>query len=259
MQAADWTNQLTAVYTFENETDVGACTSEAALSMLPMGDVASVTTPEPPQGERVLSISSATSFLNVSSDAFAGSQAGLTYGGWFNINSAVSQNVDLMGFADGLEQGWDMTRGNGARVAKCHAYAASGVSDVDSTGDPFDKGSWHHFVCRVNRITPAVVEVLGRGIPLASDDLDAFDEGSGAFRVGDVLNRSAESFRGEADEVFFSAQPLSDASILRIWACGIDGSLCRCEPEMPEEYEYCGRLLMQCGELPDCDGPPETL
>jgi hypothetical protein len=48
---------------------------------------------------------------------------------------------------------------------------------------------------------------------------------------------------------------LEDASIRRIRACGIDGTLCTCAPDALPQYLDCGRAQPDCSGLPPCNGP----
>ena len=64
------------------------------------------------------------------------------------------------------------------------------------------------------------------------------------------------AFVGNVDEVFFATTALSDAAIARIYACGIDGSRCRCNSS---SYATCGfATAAACSNLPSCNSttPP---
>jgi hypothetical protein len=81
----------------------------------------------------------------------------------------------------------------------------------------------------------------------------------------DVLNAAREfevpsfdngyRYKGKMDEVFFIKQALSDAAIARIWACGVNGSRCRCLLDDASAYADCGRAAPDCDALPPCDAP----
>jgi hypothetical protein len=60
---------------------------------------------------------------------------------------------------------------------------------------------------------------------------------------------SSCAFIGNMDEVFFTPSALADYDINRIYACGIDGSRCRCSSS---SYLNCGYAHPLCSNLPLC-------
>ena len=57
----------------------------------------------------------------------------------------------------------------------------------------------------------------------------------------------ADRFAGAADECFIARFALQDAEVCRLCACGIDGSLCKCDPANPTQYLDRGRLDVNGG------------
>jgi hypothetical protein len=122
--------------------------------------------------------------------------------------------------------------------------------------DPVVPGNWIHLVCRYN--APAnelTIFIAGAQRARKVDTTHTARSGPGPFMLG--CNEPGYcAFQGNMDEVFWSTSALSDAAINRIYACGIDGSRCRCSGSA---YATCGfASVTSCGNLPSCNSttPP---
>ena len=86
----------------------------------------------------------------------------------------------------------------------------------------------------------------------------AIASGQYGDRAGDQFAVGSDSpsyrFDGVIDELFVSDNTdLTPLLIRKIWACGADGSLCRCLADETSSYLNCGRAEPDgCGELPEC-------
>jgi hypothetical protein len=109
-----------------------------------------------------------------------------------------------------------------------------------------------HLVCRYNANTNELSILVG-GIKRAYvvDTMHQVSSGPGPFMIG--CNEPGYcALQGNADEVFFEASALTDADVLRIYSCGIDGSRCRCNST--GGYSSCGFIGQgNCSLLPSCN------
>ena len=72
------------------------------------------------------------------------------------------------------------------------------------------------------------------------------------FLIVDGLFDPAE-LQPVMDELFFTDRALTNAQIMRIYACGVDGARCTCQAGNPAAYASCGLLQSTCGALPPCN------
>jgi hypothetical protein len=116
--------------------------------------------------------------------------------------------------------------------------------------DPVVPGNWIHLVCRYNAAANEL-SIFVAGAPRARkvDTTHTVKSGPGPVLLG--CNEPGYcAFQGNMDEVFWTTSALSDAAINRIYACGIDGSRCRCNGTT---YSACGFASnTSCGNLPAC-------
>jgi hypothetical protein len=204
-----------------------------------------------------------------------------TTGGWFHITASTNQqwlmhdegptNFLQGGFFFYVDQEVGKLSQNTA-FALCRVGVASNAdpalnnlkevstqedSLVGDVGfDPVVSGNWIHLVCRYN--APAnelTIFVAGAQRARKVDTTHTVKSGPGPFMLG--CNEPGYcAFQGNMDEVFWTTSALGDAAINRIYACGIDGSRCRCNGSA---YAACGfASLTSCGNLPACNSttPP---
>jgi hypothetical protein len=115
--------------------------------------------------------------------------------------------------------------------------------------DPVVGNSWIHLVCRYNAQNGELTIFAGgvaRGRNV--DTVHGMKTGPGPFMLGCNENGYC-AFIGDMDEVFFTPSALADYDVNRIYACGIDGSRCRCSSS---SYYYCGFANPLCSNLPLC-------
>jgi len=195
-----------------------------------------------------------------------------TTGGWFRItNSSDQQWLIHTEGATSFEQGgfYFYVDQNPGKLSNRTAYAYCRVGVKESTGnykeiatdntsgigdlgfDPVVGNSWVHLTCRYNAATSELSILVG-GVTQASqiDVTHQVASGPGPFRIG--CNETwGCSLTGNVDEVFFATSALSDVDVHRIYACGIDGSRCRCNGT---SYVNCGLLQSaSCPMLPGCN------
>ena len=205
-----------------------------------------------------------------------------TTGGWFHITATANQqwlihdegpgNFDKGGFIFYVDQ--QMGRlSNATAFAYCRVGvsldannpALSNYKEVETpeTGligdigfDPAVSGNWVHLVCRYNAAANELsIFVGGARRAAVIDAAHSVKSGPGPFMLG--CNEPGYcAFAGNMDEVFFATTALSNAAIGRIYACGIDGSRCRCNSS---SYATCGfATAAACSSLPACNSttPP---
>ena len=176
-----------------------------------------------------------------------------TFGAW--LRAAINDGGDnVIGKWNALE-GYVMARDGDALSASCLAgdglaVASAGVEDVW----PLD--AWVYVVCRATTTSVNVFahrEVQDVVAIRDADDVGAVITFSQAdFEVGTV--GANPQFEGLIDDLFFVNRPIDDDSIERIWACGIDGSGCRCDATGANGYQHCGRADPGlCSALTPCD------
>jgi hypothetical protein len=253
--AADWTTAFDAVYTFEDEAELGANASRMGPDLL-VGADANAGGPEVPQGMSALVLGGGDGL--VSGDAFFDTVGPLTYGGWFLLDKDddAAPEIPISRFAamNGTTAGWRLVRGGSLRPS-CVVGNGNLTADMASSGAdrPMEVETWVHIVCL-----------------MGTDDVSLYFDGeheettsltgTATSASGATLDipSPAAPFVGQMDEVFFVRRQLSAAGIARIYACGIDGAKCRCDPEGGSSYVYCGRA-MSCAALEamvPCDAAP---
>jgi hypothetical protein len=190
-----------------------------------------------------------------------------TTGGWFRITNTTDQQwlIHTEGPTT-FEQGgfyFYVNQAAGKLSSRtASAYCRLGVKEstgnykeVSADGtvgfDPVAGNNWVHLTCRYNATTNELSILVG-GVTQASniDVTHQVASGPGPFMIG--CNESwGCSLTGNADEVFFATSALSDVDVHRIYACGIDGSRCRCNGAA---YTNCGFLQSaSCPMLPACN------
>jgi hypothetical protein len=244
--AADWSNAMLAVYDFEDPSALGSDRSghdnHLTAQMVPVPYDS-----EPPQGAHAVSVDSPNGigFISTSTDFHSPSGTTFTIGGWFHTEFIYTQPVGRA--SDAPDLGYSIGRGD---TSSAFCFVGDGAWSNVVGLDVWPDFTWTHVVCRYDFTTKystgfANGEVFGSGLQM--DVLNAARE----LEVPSFDN--GYRYQGEMDEVFFVKQPLSDAAIARIWACGIDGTRCRCRLDDPATYTDCGRASPTCDALPPCD------
>jgi hypothetical protein len=198
-----------------------------------------------------------------------------TTGGWFHITATTNQQwlihdegpTDFQqgGFFFYVDQQVGKLASNTA-FALCRVGVASNADPLlnnlkevstqedslvgDVGFDPVVPGNWVHLVCRYNaQANELSIFVAGARRAQKVDTTHTVKSGPGPFLLG--CNEPGYcAFQGNMDEVFWTTSALSDAAINRIYACGIDGSRCRCNGSA---YAACGfASITSCGNLPAC-------
>jgi hypothetical protein len=224
------------------------------------GDVEASTDAQQGAGSALLSgtdgFTSDAAALDVSESA--------TWGMWLrrarNVVSPGSE-IAMSRFDANSQAGYRLLRGGAGRV-NCQLGNGSTIQAQSSPVNLLGSDAWHHVVCRaaVRRDMPSDKTL--------SLSFDGVPDGSAAYATDMVsatsdfaIPSATNPFAGNVDEAFVVSEALAAAAILRIHACGIDGSSCCCSGENSGEYEDCGRYPGLCGdlgaELPcDTQAPP---
>jgi hypothetical protein len=289
--APSWLNDISVVYQFDTDTPVGEIGVEAhgigslhlesqgtnipqlSSTAIEGGSVSLIGTLQYP------SYMQTTPGIGLPSVFQTGPTNSWTTGGWFHITSTANQqwlvhdegptNFQQGGFFFYVDQ--QMGRlSSGTAFAYCRAgvsYNAavpenSNMKEVETPESNlignlgFDQnvsGNWVHLVCRYNAGTNELSILVG-GVQRAGnvDTTHQLASGPGPFMIG-CSEAGYCALQGNADEVFFETSALTDSDVLRIYACGIDGSRCRCNST--GGYASCGLLgPANCGLLPACNG-----
>ena len=189
-----------------------------------------------------------------------------TTGGWFRITATTDQQwlVHDEGPTT-FEQGgfYFLVDQQVGKLSQGTAYAYCRLGTKESTGnykevatdntngvgdlatDSMVGGGWLHLVCRYDASRNELTILVG-GVRRAIETGSAgqASTGPGPFMIG--CNEAGYcALQGNVDEVFFTTSALPDPDVKRIYACGIDGSRCRCS----------GPNYLDCGFLPQSAGP----
>ena len=286
--APSWLNDISAVWQFDTNTPLGELGVEAhglgplhlesqgtnipqlSATAIEGGSVSLIGTPQYPSYMQSPGATLPGVFQTGSTNSW-------TTGGWFHITATSNQQWLIhdegpTNFQDGgfffLNQ--QMGRlSSGTAFAYCRAGVSynevtpenSNMKEVETPQNNlignlgFDQnvsGNWVHLVCRYNANTNELSILVG-GLKRAGvvDTLHQVASGPGPFMIG--CNEAGYcALQGNADEVFWATSALPDYDVLRIYACGIDGSRCRCDGS-GSGYANCGFLQGGCGLLPACN------
>lgn len=240
----DWSTALDALYTFEDESDVGKDSSGHGWHLAALGTVELVD--EHVQGSRSASFVQEASLW--SNDTFFRTFAGtsFTLGGWVRARP-TSGAYTLLANGGGPQGGFALRITTSTVI--CEVADGKGGADLVQPRGPIgDFQDWTHLVCRYDDATKSI-QLFVNGVALTpSAEAEAgIGEGSGHFAIGNT-------FDGELDEVLLTYRTLSNEQITRIWGCGVDGKRCSCSDTDPAAYTTCGPLS-DCSRtsLPPCD------
>jgi len=194
--------------------------------------------------------------------------ASFTMGGWFRVDSALNDQLQYLmndegpgsytgGFVFYLDQ-----RTGSFSTSRALAYCRIGTSETNFNYKEVQTGTligpdpvvgvskrWAHLVCRYNASTNQLaIFVAGVNAASMTDTTHPLKTGPGPFIVGCDVDFC--KFLGNVDEVFYETSALTDADVNRIYACGIDGSRCRCNGA---SYTSCGFAQSSCANMPPCN------
>jgi hypothetical protein len=240
--AVDWTSALTAVYRFEQAPPhLGVDSSGHGYDLVGSGDFPPVQAHDHEEGNTSAELRTGTSYF-ASTDQNPlppVKQAGLTVGGWF----LIPDDPMGWGFLISRKRPEDPT-GNGDLVLQnpspgslvCIADLPVHAGMVRADAAP--TSSWFHLVCRFDQDTGAIF-VDGSQLPATN----TLGDGPPAERPSPMTFgcNNDNCYVGKLDELFYQDGPLSELQIRRIWACGVDGTLCVCRRDDPTNYAECGR------------------
>ena len=273
--AANWTSQLDAVWLFEGADAALGNEANGRSPYYLTGDKYQFGTKPPVldttskvQGQGSLRISNGDpqAFMTTSGlPAEVGTAISFTAGGWVRpqwIASTVEQyiigDVGQGTFAGGFQLRVDEvgTFFQGRLRALCRVGDAE-TSYIDvvtaaEVGPDPRVPEWVHLVCRYDNAAGTVtIFVAGTSKAAQSDPTAQLANARGPLMLG--CNEGSDcDFVGNLDELFFADQALTDAQVLRLYACGIDGARCSCQGGNAAAYASCG-LLSSCAALPPCN------
>jgi len=239
----DWSSSPTALYLFE-VADLGRESSGNGLDLVQSG-TANQSSDEPPQGDFAMHLFTDGVLAGSYAELDPSDNPSLTFGGWVRIEefSIDSDVVDNRKNASGY-----LARVRSFEEALECSIGGDGMSDSATSPDgSIVKGDWVHGLCRYDAAM-GTVDVIINGTVAATKVVPPLGAaGLGSFSVGGDMD-------GELDEVFIAKRALSDMTVRRIYACGLDGAKCQCDPDEPAKYANCGRRHPDCeGALPPCD------
>jgi len=192
------------------------------------------------QGAATLVVTDGGGLSGSQSDFDTQAGTSITYGGWVTIQ-AYNADTNLINRRD-LSAGYLAWVENGR--PKCTGNGQSGQTTGPVGAVPLN--TWVHFLCRYDAAAVTVAVILNGSAVSTSDAVPIAPSGL-PFRIG-------KGFEGALDEIFFTKALLSDTAVRRIYACGIDGAMCECDPDEPAKYTDCGRRHPDCdATLPPCD------
>jgi hypothetical protein len=262
VESPDWTPALTAVYRFESPAPALGTDATGHGLTLDSHGMPSRDTSVFIEGRASLSYpDTMTSYLSSDSAAFdTPSGTSFTFGGWFHVPDVNSDSI-LMRKVDGTK-----IPGNASAVSSpgfdfyIDHPAGPGLScEVGLNGEGpkhapvVANATWMHLICRYDDSqTELRLYTNGRTTTYSSQVAAGIRSGAGPFVLGCIPTDevSCAPYVGNMDEVFFVNKALDDTQIGRIFACGIDGTHCRCKKDAPTEYESCGRATGPCEEFP---------
>jgi hypothetical protein len=252
--AADWTGAMAALYRFDDDA-LGRDATSAGRDLDVVG-APSRRSDDAPQGAGYARFGPGDRFEIVDGTFASGPNLSFTVGGWFRAASLDNGDVRLVWRRTNDEEGYAVTLdGSEARIA-CLAGPTAHASPPGSV----EAGTWYHSVCRMEAFLEWVTNVH-QGV--GPDDDQGTKVSSSA--VGDAgadapftLSSDVDGFVGDMDEIFFVNSDLSTSSIRRIYACGVDGLRCRCDPADTSTYLDCGPVAVCGTDLPPCDQAAPT-
>jgi len=233
---------MTAVYFFE-DADLGRDSAGTGLDLAISGSV-SLSQDDASQGASSVRLFPDGNLVGSFDELDSTTPASLTYGGWIRVSNFTSdgQIIDSKIGANGyrahvraLEEGLICSIGGGGMGESL--FTPHGL---------IVQGEWVHTVCRYDS-TAVTVDAIVNGTLSGSRPVPPIGASNDVFTVGGELD-------ADIDEVFVTKAKLSDTSVRRIYACGLDGTRCECDQDDPALYANCGRRHPSCdGALPPCD------
>jgi hypothetical protein len=178
-----------------------------------------------------------------------------TVGAWLQDFDANESTI--LGFRGPQDGGWALTY-DGTRFS-CVAFDALGDPQAASFALEIDSNIWHHVACKYTLGQTSVevditIFVNGdAGQPSNGVGYLAPMPSTAQMAIGSTSLAATDSeFRGKLDELFFSTRPeFDEMDIAKVWACGVSGRGCTCNPAGLVEYESCARGD-DCQKLAPC-------
>lgn len=241
--AADWTMALDHIWFFDN-----AYQGVGGETVTPQG-AALAFTEDAIQGTHALQISENGSFAYLDDTNIGDIDSELNAGAWVRFTGADERSF----LGRWLDSGWAIGRNiEGKLFCSLTVESMTTVFATDENVTPNDE--WAHVVCTFSN---NAVEIFVNGRPenrFTEYSSDPREQLNASVAFGSAAtNDNNFAFTGGLDEVFVHEGPLPRDVIRRIYACGIDGTLCSCDDA--GEYSDCGRES-DCSTLIGCDSPP---
>ncbi len=157
----------------------------------------------------------------------------------FHIEHRMIDHLDLATHS-GYEAVWSGGHHTGFHYGCKWWPEPPGLEAVSGVPFAVPAGQWGHGVCVLDlAATGDEGKVYSNGM-LANDQrwTPPASPPHVGFNISD--HASDGGFDGELDECFVAAGALTAAEVCRICSCGVDGSLCACDPADPRRYAAAG-------------------
>jgi hypothetical protein len=241
--AADWSAAMDALYLFESSA-LGADASSHGLDLTEQ-PVIGASAVEPPQGSRAVEIVDGALF-SLGPAFRAGGAPGLAFGGWVALSATALDAALVIGRQRPDGSGYALYW-TSAGTLRCAVGDVASSSVAEATLAP---GAFAHVACRWDADRRAATLSIDGVVFAASEGDEVYALGD-ADRAFSLSASDGTGVSGRMDEVFFVTEPLSDAAIARIRACGVDGSRCLCDPADAARYAACADA--DCAALAACN------
>jgi hypothetical protein len=239
----DWAPSLTATWRFNLSNNIGKDAGPNGLDLETIVGAPS-TTSNSIEGSGALTLPLGATLGSEASD-FRTTNS-MTFGGWFRTDLTVS--AGLMG-RKSSGHGYVAEYLGAQATAKCWWEAEGAIALAIAPDNLWPTDQWVHFVCRYDANTHVVSALMdGQTRATVASELSLAE-------ADFAINWADFPYAGQVDEAFFINEDLSDAAVRRIYACGIAGTGCACDPNEWSSYTDCGRAEPNCAALPPCDAP----
>ena len=244
--AADWSTEMTALYRFE-PSDLSLDSSGQGHTLTASNNPQYDATRVQEGGGSLLVEPGVFEYMSSTAPVFHSPPGvSLTFGGWIRDSSSITGSSYPINRWDTFN-GYRLERdGDGNLIC-----FTGGTGTTSTNGGAWAQQQWVHVVCRYNGAT-SLTAAFNDGTLIdeagTTEIANATDGEAAAFRIGNTVG----NFGGNLDEVFFIDVALSEKSVRRIYACGVDGSLCMCAGNSAA-YSDCGRAEPDCTGLIPCN------
>ncbi len=254
VRAADWTGSMVALYTFDDPVAVGQDATAGSRDLTPIG-APIVLLDDPMQGAGYVSVDTAAgSRLEIVDTVFASTiNTSFTYGGWFRVGAGSGDSPSLIR-RRATAQGYFLEWAADTQQLSCQVGAGGGHGGPSGSAQ---LGEWIHIACRYEAFLEILTAVQDGDAPPDDQGTSIPPQNIGNPPDATPLSLSAAvgGLTGDIDEVFFINKDLTTPSIRRIFACGVDGKRCLCDPDDNARYLDCGAVAVCDSDLPPCDTP----